>query len=215
MPCGMCKHVARARSPVGLRMRAVFRHAVTMKGVTAMFAGSSRSKETTTLHWKMSDAAWVHWAQGRGEKSVRDVVLERVEQLRSNPEAVRACCEAIAQETPPGEHEVGRTHEIRIHLPASDWAEAIQRVGSVSTEQLLGALILESESWRQVGNADSEFGAGWHALDLVSSLGSLTATTAGLSLGREEKILARMVAWAAIIGATAAVTSAVAAWCSP
>ena len=196
-------------------MRAVSRHALAMKGVTAMFAGSSRSKEMTTLHWKMSDAAWVHWAQGRGEKSVRDVVLEGVDQLRGNPEAVRARCEAIAQQTRHGEHERGPTHEIRIQLPAADWAAAIQRVGSVSTEQLLGALILESESWRQVGNADSEFSAGWHQLDLVSSLNSLTATTAGLSLGREEKILARIIAGAAIVGAVAAVASAFAAWSSP
>ena len=179
-----------------------------------MFAGGSSSKETTTLHWQMPDAAWVHWARGRGEKSVRDVVLEGVDQLHRNPDAVRELCEAIAQET-PHEHEVGPKHEIRIQLPASDWAEAIQRVGSVSTGQLLGALILESESWRQGGHADSEFNAGWHELDLVSSLGSLTATTAGLSLGRDEKILARMVAWAAIVGATAAVVSAVAAWCNP
>ena len=191
------------------------RHALAMKGVATMFAGSSRSKETTTLHWKMSDAAWVHWARGRGEKSVRDVVLEGVDQLRRNPEAVRARCEAIVQETRHGEQERGPTHEIRIQLPAADWAAAIQRGGSVSTEQLLGALILESESWRQVGNADSEFSAGWHQLDLVSSLNSLTATTAGLSLGREEKILARIVAGAAIVASLAAVASAFAAWSSP
>ena len=182
-----------------------------------MFAGKSSSKETTTLHWQMPDAAWVHWARGRGEKSVRDVVLEGIDQLRRNPEAVRERCEAIAQETPPGEHEDGRLpkHEIRIELPACDWAEASQRIGPVGTAQLLGALILESESWRQVGNADSEFSGGWHQLDLVSSLGSLTATTAALNLGREEKILARIIAGAAIVGAVAAVASAFAARCSP
>ena len=180
-----------------------------------MFAGSSGSKETTTLRWSMSDAAYVHWARGRGEKSVRDVVLEGIDQLRRDPEAVRERCEAIAQEAPHGEDEVAPKHEIRIELPGSDWAEAMERVGSVGTEQLLGALILESASWRQDGNADSELNAGWHEHDLVSSLSSLTATTAGLSLGREEKILARTVAWAAIVGAMAAVASAVAAWCSP
>ena len=180
-----------------------------------MFAGRSRSKETTTLDWKMSDAAWVHWAHGRGEKSVADVVLEGVDQLRRTPEPVRARCEAISQETSHEEHEGGPTHQIRIQLPASDWAKAIQRVGAVSTRRLLGALILESESWRQDGNGDAEFSAGWHELDLVSSLSTLTATTAGLSLGREEKILARIVAWAAVIGAAAAVASAVAAWYSP
>ena len=47
--------------------------------------------------------------------------------------------------------------------------EASQRVGPVSTEQLLRALILESESWQQVGNAESEFYAGWHQVDLLGS----------------------------------------------
>ena len=182
-----------------------------------MLAGRSSSKETTTLHWQMLDDAWVHWAQGRGQKSVRDVIREGIYQIRKNPEAVRERCEAIAQ-VAPRDHEDGQLskHEIRIELPADDWAEASQRVGRVSTAQLLGALILESESWRQVGNADSEFNGGWHQLDLVSSLGSLTATTtAGFSLGREEKILARIVAGAATIGAVGAVASAVAAWCNP
>ena len=181
-----------------------------------MFARRSRSKETTTLQWTMADPAWVHWTQGRGEKSVRDVVLEGVDQLRKNPEAVRERCKAIAQEHPP-EDEDGRhpKHEIRIELPAGDWAEASQRVGSFSTSHLLGALILESESWRQVGNEDSEYSAGWHQFDVVSSLHSLTATTVGLSLGKEEKILARIVAVAAIVGAVAAVASTFAAWSSP
>ena len=184
-----------------------------------MLARRLRSKETTTLHWKMSDAAWVHWTQGRGEKSVRDVVLKSIDQLRRNPEAVEAVrerCEAIAQEPlPEGEDGPVFKHEIRIELPAGDWAEASQRVGSVSTSHLLGALILESESWRQLGDADSEFSGGWYQPDLVSSLHSLTATTAGLRLGREEKILARIVAGTAIVGAVAAAASAVAAWCSP
>lgn len=181
-----------------------------------MLARRSRSKETTTLRWKMSDAAWVYWTQGRGEKPVRDVVLEGIAQLRRNPKAVRECCKAIAQEPPPeGEDSRDPQHEIIIDLPAGDWAEASQRAGSVSTSHLLGALILESESWQQLGDADSEFSGGWYQLDLVSSLHSLTATTAGLSLGREEKILARIVAGAAIVGAVAAAASAVAAWCSP
>ena len=181
-----------------------------------MFAGNSSSKETTTLYWQMPDAAWVHWAQGRGKKPVRDVILEGIDQLRRNPEAVRERCAAIAAETAP-EHEDGRPskHEIRIELPAGAWAEATRRVGPVGSAELLGALILESESWRQVGNADSEYSSGWHQLDLVSSLGSLTATTVGLSLGRAEKILAWIVVGAATVGAVAAVVSAVAAWCNP
>ena len=179
-----------------------------------MFTGRSRSKETTTLCWQMPDDAWVHWAQGRGEKSVRDVFLEGIDQIRKSPEAVRERCEAIGQEA-PRDREVEQLpkHEIRIELPAGDWAGASRRVGPVSTGQLLGALILESESWQQIGNADSEFGAGWYQVGLDSSLHSLTATTAGLSLGRKETILAGIIAGAAIVGAVAAVASAVAAWC--
>ena len=178
-----------------------------------MLTGRPNSKETTTLHWQMPDDAWVHWAQGRGEKSVRDVILDGIDQIRKSPEAVRERCEADVQEA-PREDGVGQPlkHEIKIELPASDWAGASQRVGRVSTEQLLRALILESESWQQIGNTESEFYGGWHQVDL---LGSLTATTAaGFSLEREEKILARTVTVAAIIGAAATVASAVAAWCS-
>lgn len=177
-----------------------------------MLAG--RTKETTTLCWQMPDAAWVHWAQGRGEKTIRDVILEGLGQIRKSPEAAKARCEAIGKEA-PRDREVEQIpqHEIRIELPAGEWAAASRRVGPVSTGQLLGALILESDSWQQVGDADSEFGAGWHQVDLDSSLHSLTATTTGLSLGRETTILARIIAGAAIVGAAAAVASAVAAWC--
>ena len=137
------------------------------------------------------------------------------DQIRKSPEAARERCEAIGQET-PRDHEVEQVpkYEIRIELLAGDWAAVSRRVGLVSTGQLLGALILKSEGWQQVGDADSEFGAGWYQVDLVSSLHALTATTAGLSLGREETILARNIAGAAIVGAMTTVASVVAAWCS-
>ena len=92
---------------------------------------------------------------------------------------------------------------------------SMQRVGRVGTRQLLAALILESKSWQQVGNADAEFSAGWTEDALTSSLDSLTATTAELRLGRGEKILARMIAVAAVVGAVATTAGAVAAWCNP
>ena len=87
-----------------------------------MLAGRRSSKETTTLHWQMSDDAWVHWAQGLGETSVRDVILERIDQIRKNSEVlevVRGRCEAFAQEV-PGEHGQPPKHEIKIRLPAVD-----------------------------------------------------------------------------------------------
>ena len=188
-----------------------------------MLAGRPSSKETTTLCWEMPDNAWSHWVQGRGKKPARDVILEGIDQIRKNPEAVkniRKRCEEVAQEA-QGEHEVGQSpkRKIEIQLPAGDWGEACQRVGRIDgnpvrTGQLLAALILASESWQQVGNADGEFNAGW-SKDSLSSLTSLTATTAGLSLGRQEKIIAWIVVAAAVIAATAAVASAIAAWCNP
>ena len=188
-----------------------------------MLTRRSSSKETTTLCWEMPDDAWAHWTQGRGEKSVRDVILEGIDQIRKSPEAVkniRKCCEGVSQED-QGEHEVGQSlkHKIEIQLPSGAWGEACQLVGSpgnpVCTSHLLAAVIHESESWQQVGNDDAEFSSGWHLVDLDSSLSSLTTTTAGFSLGREEKNLARMGAWAAVFGALAAIAIAVAAWCNP
>ena len=162
--------------------------------------------------------------QGRGKKPARDVILEEIDQIRKNPEAVkniRKRCEEVAQEA-QGKHEVGQSpkHKSEIQLPAGDWGEACQRVGRIDgnpvrTGQLLAALILESESWQQVGNAGGEFNAGWNEDSLISSLTSLTATTAGLSLGRQEKIIAWIVVAAAVVAATAAVASAIAAWVQP
>ena len=175
------------------------------------------SKETTTLCWGMPDDAWAHWTQGRGEKSVRDVILEGIDQLRKSPEAVkniRKRCESVSQED-QGEHEVGQSlkHKIKIELPSGDWAAACQRVGPIDDNpvragQLLAALISESKSWKQDGDAPAEFNAGWNEDSLASSLGSLTSTTAGLSLGRQEKIIA----WIVV---AAAVASAIAAWSNP
>ena len=182
------------------------------------------SKETTTLCWKMPDDAWAHWTQGRGEKSVRDVILEGIDQIRKSPEAVkniRKRCEGGSQED-QGEHEVVQAlkHKIEIQLPAGGWAAACQRVGPIDDNpvrpgQLLAALIFESKSWKQDGDAAAEFNSGWNEYSLASSLGSLTSTTAGLSLEREEKNLARMVAWAAVFGALATIAIAVSAWCNP
>ena len=103
--------------------------------VTAMLTRRPSSKETTTLCWGMPDDAWAHWTQGRGEKSVRDVILEGIDQIRKSPEAVkniRKRCEGGSQED-QGEHEVGQAlkHKIEIQLPAGGWAAACQRVGPI------------------------------------------------------------------------------------
>ena len=182
------------------------------------------SKETTTLCWGLPDDAWAHWTQGRGEKSVREVILEGIDQIRKSPEAVKNIRKRCGGDSPedPSEHEVGQSlkHKIKIELPSGDWAAACQRVGPIDdnpvrTGQLLAALIFESKSWKQDGEADAEFNAGWNEDSLASSLGSLTSTTAGLSLGRQETIIAWIVVAAAVVAATAAVASAIAAWCNP
>ena len=193
-----------------------------------MTARIPSSKETITLSWEMPYDAWDHWAQGRGEKSVRDVILEAIDQIRKCPEAVKERCKSGPPEpSPEGDDGQPRKHRVKIELPTDDWGEAVQLVGRidnrpVGTRRLLAALILESESWQQGGDHDAEFDAGWLTETLESSTDSLTATTAGVSLAREEKRLARRVAWAAVvgavaalIGAVAAVASAVDAWCNP
>lgn len=112
------------------------------------------------------------------------------------------------------------SHKIEIQLPSHEWANACERVGridgnAVGTSQLLAALILESESWRQHGDDASKYDAGWNEDSLVSSLNSLTATTAGLSLARTEKRLAWVVAVAAAVSAASTVAIAIATWCKP
>ena len=182
-----------------------------------MLTRRSSSKETTTLCWEMPDDAWAHWTQGRGEKSVRDVILEGIDQIRKSPEAVkniRKCCEGVSQED-QGEHEVGQSlkHKIEIQLPSGAWGEACQKVGLINgnpvrTAHLLAALILESKSWKQDRDDAAEFNAGWNKHALDSSLRSLTSTTMGLRLGKEAKIIAWIVA-------LATVARAIAAWCNP
>ena len=104
----------------------------------------------------------------------------------------------------------------KLNYPPVTGQAACQRVGPIDdnpvrTDQLLAALIFESKSWKQDGEANAEFNAGWNEDSLASS----TSTTAGLSLGRQETIMARIVVAAAVVAATAAVASAIAAWCNP
>ena len=190
-----------------------------------MLAGKPSSKETITLRWSMPDVAWDHWAQGRCDRTVRDVILDGLDQIHKRTEAVkkiRMCCEAVALDMKDqGGSEVNSTkNKIEIQLPSAVWGKACQRVGRINdnpvrTRQLLAALILESESWKQSEDADTNWDAGWNEYSLISSLESLTTTTGGLSLGRDEKRLARIVALAAVITAVATVFIAIAAWCNP
>ena len=171
------------------------------------------TQETVTLKSSLSDASWSHWVQGRGRKAVSAVVQEGLDEIRKSAEArekIKRCCEAIAvtgteEAKPP-------RNTFEIELPAADWGEACQLVGTlkndkpVTTSQLLAALILESESWQQRGNATAEFLSGWNLEELVSSVASTELTQRQrLRLGDPE----RRIAW---IVAVSSAASAVAAW---
>ena len=173
-------------------------------------------QETITLHWSMDDAAWTHWARGRAkhQQTIEDVVLEGLDRVRKGTdEAVQKIvelCEMCDQkstnqgtESPPQEAKESR-HKIEIQLLADIWNEAYWRIvsitGPVRLGQLLAAVILDSESWRE-----EEYDAGWNEDSMVASFTSLTTYTTGFSLGRRE----RFIAW---VLTGAAVASAVAAW---
>ena len=159
-------------------------------------------KETITLCWSIDDESWSHWAQGRGQQTARAVVLEGLHEIRRNPQEaakIRLCCKRISrekQESIGQDTQRAQPHKIEIQLPAADWGEACQRVGNpdgnpVRPSQLLKAVILESKSWKQSGNADAEFNAGWSHDSLISSIAlSAELTHTKINLGKQEKVIA-------------------------
>ena len=182
----------------------------------------------------MDDESWSHWAQGRGKKSIAEIISEQLVAIQKRPqvrECVKRWCETVREYQEyekEGQGLVGkyrieqdphapeeRTHKIAIQLPAAIWGEAYQRVGvlkngePVSTSRLLAALILESESWKQSGDDDAEFRSGWTLDRLVTSVALSTKLTytKRLRLGRLERGLG-------IIVAVSAVASTLAAWIS-
>lgn len=188
--------------------------------------GIKRSKGTITLTWSMDDESWSHWAQGRGEKTEQAIVLEGLREIRESQEArekIKSSCERIRKRQErewPGQKSreaKQRRNQIEIQLPSVDWGEALQLVGTpgnpVSTIQLLAAVILESETWKQRGNADAEYASGWCQEGLISSIaGSAVAHATGFSLAAQERIIAWIVAIAAVATAVATVFIAVAEW---
>ena len=168
----------------------------------------------------MKDQAWNHWVQGLGKKPVRDEVLEGLDQIcisREDAKKINDRCREVAKED-EDENEPGQSpkHQIEIQLPFGDWGEACKQVGlhghdSVRTGHLLAALIIESKSWKQVGNDEAEYTSGFYQ----DSLAFLLATkSAGLSLGSQERLIAWIVAAAAVVGALTGLASAIAAWYS-
>ena len=173
-------------------------------------------KEKVTVSWSMDDESWSHWAQGRGKQTASAVVLEGLHEIQKNPEAVkeiRLCCEHIRrEEQESSDRDTRKPHKIEIQLPAADLGEACQLVGKldgsdpVRPSQLLAAVILESKSWKQSDNDGGTFDSGFNEDSLISSIASSTELThaKGISLGKQEKVIAWIVAAAAVANAVAA-----------
>lgn len=180
-------------------------------------------KETITLSWLMDDDSWSHWAQGRGRQAVSTVVLEGLNEIRKSPEArteIKNWCESIAERKKRDHRnrEAKHRNQIEIQLPAADWGEACQLVGKpgdpVNPSYLLAAVILESKTWKQSGNADAETDSGRYQDQLISSIAVSTKLThtKKFELGRYETVLAIFLVIATSIGAVATVFIARASW---
>ena len=171
-------------------------------------------KETITLSWSMDDESWSHWAQGLGKQTISDVVLEGLREIRKNPKEAKKIilrCDSIGMDNQdPSSTDTKKPNSIEIQLPSAHWTEACQRVGylgdnPVRPRQLLAAVILDSESWKQSGTITTEFSAGWSEDSLISSVdlsAELTHTKA-ISLGKQEKVIAWIVAAATVVSAVA------------
>ena len=179
-------------------------------------------EETITLTWSMDDDSWSHWAQGRGSQTVSAVVLEGLNEIRKSPEVrkeIKSCCERIRedQKSTVQNTQEGK-HRIEIQLPSVDWGEAFQLVGTpgdpVNPSHLLAAVILESKTWKQSGNAAAEYNSGRNEDDLISSIAVSTKLThtKRLELGRYETAMAILLVVATFIGAVATVFIARAEW---
>ena len=173
-------------------------------------------EETITLRWSMDDKSWSHWAQGRGKQTVRAVILEELRAIQKDQAAlenIRSCIrnDVIPEEQDPRDLDTQEQHRIKveIQLLAADWGEACQRVGKpngddpVSPRQLLAAMIIESESWKQSTNDDGAFDSGWSLDSLIFSTLSAELTE-GIHLAKQEKIMAWIVTVATVVSALAA-----------
>ena len=179
-------------------------------------------KETATLIFSMDDDSWSHWAQGRGRKTEQAVILEGLNKIRESREArekIRSWCESFRghqDEESPGQksQEAKHRNQIEIRLPAADWGEAFQLVGTpgnpVKPGHLLAAVILESETWKQRGNADAEYASGWFQDQLISS--TTSTHTKSLNIGKPITWSAVAVAIATVVAAIATIAIAVANW---
>ncbi|MDE0100936.1 MAG: hypothetical protein OXN89_01015 [Bryobacterales bacterium] len=84
--------------------------------------------------------------------------------------------------------------QITLELPAEKWEAAVLGVGRIrnaygplKSGHLLVAMIVESPSWRQKGDADAEYDAGWHMTTLETSVQSLTISSGQVSLAHQAR----------------------------
>ena len=182
-------------------------------------------EETITLRWSMDDESWSHWAQGRGKQTVSAVILEELHAIQKDQavlENIRSCItkKVIPEEQESSGPDTQDPHRIKVEIKllAADWGEACQRVGKpngddpVRPSQLLVAMILESESWKQSTNGDGMFDSGWNLNSLISSvtLSAELTHTKGINLAKQEKIMALIVTAATVVSALAAAAALVA-----
>ena len=127
---------------------------------------------------------------------------------------------ATASTSDAGFEPSGLSMRIKLELPSEEWEGAVRSIGRVGYDDepvqarhLLLAMIFKSPSWRQEGDREGGIAAGWHIADLEASVQSLNVSPGQVSLAREERRLARIVAYATAVAAVAAVASALAAWC--
>lgn len=182
-------------------------------------------KETITVKWSMDERSWNHWAVGRGDRTVSDVILDGIRAIRKRQDALERIRNRITNQVIPEERESTGVDSgdlpriaVKLNLPAAEWGAACRRVAKPDGEepvrptQLLAAIILESESWKQGDRGSSD--SGWHRESLISSLALSTELTniQSINLEREEKWLARLLVVAAAIGTLAGIASAVVAF---
>lgn len=167
--------------------------------------------EIITLRWTMSDETWSHWAQGRGKKTIFEVVQGQIEKINKDENIARKirdrgvslrCTDATNDQ----QELDAKPHYIEIQMNAADFGEACQRVGQfgdpMSPKHFLLAIVLESESWKQSGHEYAEFDSGWNgvALTSTSSSSSVLSYTRTIRLGNEERLIAWTIAVTTIIG---------------
>ena len=170
------------------------------------------TEETVTLRWTMDDESWSHWTQGRGRRTVSEVVRAEVNRIRERDatrKRIRERCAVLKRSRISDRQDGKKPNEVEVQLSSADWGEACQLVGEpgdpVSSKYVLAAVIIESETWQQSEHDEAEFNAGWVENLLISAVSgapNLTHTQT-LRLGTQEGMAVWAIAAGTLIGAAA------------